>query len=76
MIVLEERERKLWMILITGLTKNLLGNCSGRGGLKEGEDVVVEEWSPQEEIDTDIASTALGEKKKTLQAQPSEEKEG
>jgi hypothetical protein len=36
-----ERERKktLWMIVITGLTENLSGNCSGQAGLKEGADV-------------------------------------
>jgi hypothetical protein len=38
-----ERERKRWMIVITGLTGNLSGNRSGRADLKEGADVVVGE---------------------------------
>jgi hypothetical protein len=42
MLVLEEGEKKkAWMIVITGLTKNLSGNRSGRAGLKEGADVAV-----------------------------------
>jgi hypothetical protein len=31
------------MIAITRLTENLLGNCSGRAGLKEGVDLAVVE---------------------------------
>jgi hypothetical protein len=36
-----ERERRLWIIVKTGLIENLLGNRSGRAGLKEGADVAV-----------------------------------
>jgi hypothetical protein len=38
-----EKRRRLWMILITGLTGNLSVICLGRAGLKEGADVVVGE---------------------------------
>jgi hypothetical protein len=34
------------MTVITGLTENLLGNRSGRAGLKEGADVADWKWSP------------------------------
>jgi hypothetical protein len=38
-----EKKKKIWMILITGLTGNLPGNGSGRAGLKEGAEVAVVE---------------------------------
>jgi hypothetical protein len=52
------------MILITGLTENLSGNCSGRVGLKERAVAVAGDQLPQEEVDIDIVSRALEKKKK------------
>jgi hypothetical protein len=52
------------MILITELTENLLGNRSGRAGLKEGAVAVIGEQLPQEEIYIDIESRALEKKKR------------
>jgi hypothetical protein len=59
-----EKRKKIGLILITGLTENLSGNRSSRAGLKEGAVAVVGEYLPQEEIDIDIKSRALGKKKK------------
>jgi hypothetical protein len=54
------------MIVITGLTENLSGNCSGQAGLKEGADV---EWSPRKKPEP-------SHRKVMLQAQPSEGRKG
>jgi hypothetical protein len=67
-----EKEENQWMIVITGLTANLPGNRSGRAGLKEGADVMVESDHRGRNRATerkvtpirDIASTVYGRKER------------